>query len=199
MWWEAGFSLLNMPVTHTLLSAAILFLITSTLIRRKRIGLYAVMFFQVIGFLAGISTLTALINFAVPTELFSELSFRNPLTDIFSMLFALVFLWRARPAFPARIHRSAWLSAALVLLAGVVLTGVFTWFASESQGLPELQVFLHTIGIDPGFRPPSPHANWVLQVASTLLGITLLASSFRVLAVAREVVQRSQLDACARG
>lgn len=181
MWWEAGFSLLNMPVTHTLLSAAILFLITSTLIRRKRIGLYAVMFFQVIGFLAGISTLTALINFAVPTELFSELSFRNPLADIFSMLFALfalVFLWRARPAFPARIHRSAWLSAALVLLAGVVLTGVFTWFASESQGLPQLQVFLHTIGIDPGFRPPSPHANWVLQVASTLLGITLLASAF---------------------
>ena len=48
-WWEITASLLNIPSSHTLVSAVIMVVMTSALITRKRAALYAVIFFQVIG------------------------------------------------------------------------------------------------------------------------------------------------------
>ncbi len=192
-WWESVFSLLNIPVTHTLLSAVVMALITTALIRRKRIALYVTMAFQVLGTLWSVLSFIYHVQVEVPNELFTSLSFYNPILDAFSAVwgvFALVALAKARGSFPAKVHRTSWLGAALTLLIGVVITVGAIWLFAPTQGLLPWQISLHTLGLAPSPVQRNHHGYWVLQLASTLLGITLLLAAIIFLrSPARETEQ----------
>lgn len=176
-WWETLFSLLNIPVTHTLVSVVMLGIISWALVRRKRAGLLAAMIFQAFGLLLGLSTLTALFTLDIPAELFTEPSLRNPLADIFSLAFglsALWLLWRARASFPARIYRVGWVSAAATLLIGTLLSAFFVWFVASNHSVDPWHLTLHMFGIDTSAPTGAERRlGWLVQVASTIMGITL--------------------------
>lgn len=79
-WWEITASLLNIPSSHTLVSAVIMVVMTSALITRKRAALYAVIFFQVIGILIG--TRSALLLFFPDNVMPSEEFFSSTLDTV---------------------------------------------------------------------------------------------------------------------
>ena len=110
-WWEITASLLNIPSSHTLVSAVIMVVMTSALITRKRAALYAVIFFQVIGILIG--TRSALLLFSPDNVMPSEEFFSSTL-DTVAIIVAAIFiplLILARSAFPAHIGRISWVLA----------------------------------------------------------------------------------------
>lgn len=180
-WWETTFGLFNIPVTHTFVSAVLMFLTAWTLVRRKRAGLYAVMVFQIFGVILGISTVTSIFALDIPTELFTEPSRRNPLTEVFSLIFgivALFFLWRARASFPAKTYRVAWLRASLVFLTGSLIATVFVWFTARAHHLDAGHLILHMVGLNPApLSDAERHISWAPHLGSTILGITLVIAA----------------------
>lgn len=179
-WWETFFGLINVPVTHSLLSAVVMGLITTALIRRKRAGLVAVFFFQIFGVFLGITSARDLATESIPQRFFFEFSSRNPLIDVAAMVFsviACVLLWRARRAFPAKVYRGSWLLALLVLLVGTALTAAVLWFTAGAHDFNLGRLALYAIGLDDGSFITDRHkAGWILQLGFTLLALTLIAT-----------------------
>lgn len=93
-WWEITASLLNIPSSHTLVSAVIMVVMTSALITRKRAALYAVIFFQVIGILIG--TRSALLLFFPDNVMPSEEFFSSTL-DTVAIIVAAIFYSASHP------------------------------------------------------------------------------------------------------
>ena len=129
-WWEYAFGLINVPVSHSLVSVIAMMIVTSLLVKRRRLGLYAVMFFQVGGILLTLPIAANLIFNDTSITLFTH-SYR-PLADLTSVAVALItltLLFLIRPAFPARIARThwrwVWLVAGLGLLVAVGLAFTF--------------------------------------------------------------------------
>ncbi|MFW0110087.1 bifunctional lysylphosphatidylglycerol synthetase/lysine--tRNA ligase LysX [Rothia sp. P13129] len=122
-WWEILLGAMNIPVDHTLVSAIVLILITTALIRRRRVGLYAVVFFQYAGILVTIpgvlQTLGNNQDFKHLFDVYSSVA--NGISLIFALC-ALVLLYSCKSAFPAHTVRSRWKQAVTSLIIGVLAT-----------------------------------------------------------------------------
>ncbi|MFW0185357.1 bifunctional lysylphosphatidylglycerol synthetase/lysine--tRNA ligase LysX [Rothia sp. CCM 9418] len=130
-WWEILLGAMNIPVDHTLVSAVVLLLITTALIRRRRVGLYAVVFFQYAGILVSIPGVLQVIGnsqeFKHLFDVYSSVA--NGLSLIFALC-ALILLYSCKSAFPAHTLRSRWKQAAVSLIIGTFMT----WCIAFSMG-----------------------------------------------------------------
>ncbi len=121
-WWELTFSYLNVPVNHSLVSVIIMAVISSALLRRRRIGLYAVIFFEGAGLLLSLPPLAQIFLFQ-DQKIFAHLY--NPAIDILSVILALCaipLLISIRQAFPARMVRTQFKSLSLSLGLGLLIS-----------------------------------------------------------------------------
>lgn len=124
-WWEILFHYVNIPVTHSLASALVMLIVASALMKRRRVALYAVIVFQALGILLSFPGLAWFFSQNAAFANFKHTF--NPLWDISSNIIAvlaIVLLWRTRSAFPARIPRSNWKNALVVVGLGVAVTVV---------------------------------------------------------------------------
>ena len=120
-----AFNLINIPVSHSLVSSMVLLLITRALVGRKRIGLRTVIAFQVIG--------TAMSLWYFVARL---LAHQWPFNDWFWVwsgisailgLAMLWWLWRLRSVFTGRLQPGALLSAVLVAISGWLIALGVGW------------------------------------------------------------------------
>lgn len=192
LWWEIAFGTLNMPVAGTLLATVVISLVSWCLVRRKRIGLYAAMFFQFTGILWGIDALLVLLDpsSSVESAIETDPNFHGPFTilppiaDITSLVVALILLplmWRYRNAFPARIQPASWAKSLAALLVGVGLTVVIIAFATQDFDSSEtLAILLRPLGINTTWITPTHHrgSGFYATLASFLYGLSLIVALF---------------------
>ncbi|MFT4295123.1 MAG: bifunctional lysylphosphatidylglycerol synthetase/lysine--tRNA ligase LysX [Micropruina sp.] len=186
-WLEEIVTLVNIPLSRTIASVALLALITVALVLRKRVALIAVMVCQLFGMYLGLSLV---INAPVspwmrPWRLEHTLAGWFDIASVPLGAAALVWLWTLRPAFPARLRRGSLLRAGLVALAGLVLSvGVSYLLAgtyASGSGTPwdgVLALFARLFG-DTGPLNRAVLAampRWVPEVTSLALTVTMLAT-----------------------
>lgn len=210
---ELLFSVLNVPVSASLVSAIGLGLVTAGLLRRKRIALLVVLLFQVVGVVWAVLDVVSATTGAVVVPLGRGEG--NPVWAAVQAVVAValivlaLWLW---PAFPARVTGGSWLAAATFLVLGMMLavaaTAVLVHLVPGSHGAAWQQTIvalLHAVGL-PAPRPwhTVRVAQFVPQVASLVFGLALLGAVMVFLRSARstdewnpdsEVALRELLDA----
>ncbi|SPF67332.1 Lysine-tRNA ligase [Propionibacterium ruminifibrarum] len=134
-WWvDFAIALLNLPVGASLVSVALMAVITHGLVHRKRLALLLVLLFQLLGVLRAITILVLMIWFRDSVEITAgtvegpaETSVLFVPTLVLAVVLVavsvaacalVIWLW---PAFPARFAPGSWLRAVLVLLCGGLL------------------------------------------------------------------------------
>ena len=189
---EGLFGLLNVPVAPTFVSVVALALATRALLGRKRIGLWFVGVFQVLGIYVG---LVALVPAAgLPrTQMWVSRGELGRGLDIVSMLvaaLALWWLWRIRHEFTGRLQRGSWGLAIAALVVGSAVTLGVAWLLLGAVGAPRSQVDPLVDTVLAGFGGASRHAlalvpRWVVDVVAACAALTILAAVTLFLASAR--------------
>lgn len=118
---------INIPATTSLVSILVLALLVGALLRRKRMALYIVASFQILGFLWSAQRLASVLvgTFSPPTEAIRVSPERLILVDSLAIIFGLtvpVILWWVRPAFPARVQRGSFIRASLIAICGSLIS-----------------------------------------------------------------------------
>lgn len=130
-WTTFAFTTLNIPLTASFVSVAVLFLVTGALVRRKRLALLAVFAFQILGSLVSVAAVAARLARSESIPVASEgalLHSRGGMglgVEAVSLLVSLGLVavaWWLRPAFPACTARASWWRSALVVVVGYGLT-----------------------------------------------------------------------------
>ncbi|CAN7253236.1 bifunctional lysylphosphatidylglycerol synthetase/lysine--tRNA ligase LysX [Terrabacter sp. LjRoot27] len=189
---EGLFGLLNVPVAPTFVSVVVLALATRALLGRKRIGLWFVAVFQVLGIYVGFVALVPAARLP-RTEMWASRGELGRGLDILSTLvaaLALWWLWRIRHEFTGRLQRGSWGLALAALAAGSVVTLAVAWTLLGTVGAPRSQVdpLVDTVlavfgGVSRrtlALVPP-----WVVDVVAVCAGLTILAAVTLFLASAR--------------
>jgi len=189
---EGIFGLLNVPVAPTFVSVVVLALATRALLGRKRIGLWFVAVFQVLGIYVGFVALVPAARLP-RTEMWVSRGELGRGLDIVSTLvaaLALWWLWRIRHDFTGRLQRGSWGLAFAALAVGSVVTLGVAWLLLGAVGAPRSQVdpLLDTVlavfgGVSRrtlALVPP-----WVVDVVAVCAGLTILAAVTLFLASAR--------------
>lgn len=189
---ERIFGLLNVPVAPSFVSFVVLALTTRALVGRKRIGLWLVGAFQVIGIYLGF---TALLPSATPmvAQLWHTHGVFGRGIDIAGIgvgLIVLAWLWWLRPLFPGRLQRGSWgLSLAVLVLGSAVTIGT-AWLMLGGSHSPrgQLDALVDTVlaafgGINHRIIIEVPGA--AIGVTAALAGTTLLAAVVIFLASAK--------------
>jgi len=188
-WVDVVADVLNLPLSHSLFGAVLLFLLTGSLLRRKRFGLWIVIGFEALNVLTGLALALRTISkhrinlvHAIPVEVGS-----SPWTAYFGGIFgifACAVLWWARQAFPARRSpgsRWATLVVLVIGMAGSVALAVV--FAEATNGslkhpfLPVAQGARAAFGLSGPIRssPDFPHLpTWITSLSSAVSAIVLL-------------------------
>ncbi|MCU1536530.1 MAG: lysX [Humibacillus sp.] len=188
---EEAFGLVNVPVAPTIVSVVTLGLTTRALLGRKRVGLWLVAAFQVLGIALGV---VELLRAQLPLdELWESRGSLGLGLDVAAMLVAVVALWwlrRVRDQFTGRLQRGSWWVAAAALVGGSAVTAGVTWLLIGAVGAPRSQLravvaevlaALGGIGRRPlGFIPP-----WVTDVVAVMATITILGATLLFVASAR--------------
>lgn len=178
-WWEIITYILNIPSSHTPASTITMLVITSALITRKRIALYAVIFFQLLNIPYGIILKVPFFISVQPQVYF-------PAIDKISLaasVIAIPFLFSIRGAFPARIGRVSWILAATVFIGGVGATTLITWyFGRHLPGVTVINLLEQGLGIEPvpELKGNSPGA-FIASIASTCYGLCAAGAVYLVL------------------
>lgn len=185
---ERLFGVINIPLSHSLVSFVVLLIITRALIGRKRAGLIAVAVFQLLGMYLGIVALARLNSAPVIGGWEARRLFSQWLDVAALLLGGLVLfgLWRVREQFPGHLRPGSWKRLAVaVALGGAVTVGV-TWLllnlsdrggaGSEwQQLLGVLERGLGDVDAETA-RDLRDVAPWIPQVASVLISLTLIAA-----------------------
>ncbi len=197
-WLELVLGLMNLPVAHTLVSAVVLGLTTVALVRRKRVGLWTVAFWQAVGIYLGLATFTRLPQW---WQVRSWWNAREVVAflDVASVpvgVVVLVFLWRLRGEFPARLRSGSWPLAAVTFVGGTLVTWSAAYAALVTAGgLPAREaartlrmLVARSVGLG---APGALHdlggvPAWIPQLASGGIAATLAAVAFVFLRTARD-------------
>lgn len=180
-------TMVNIPLSRTIASVALLALITVALVLRKRVALIAVMVCQLFGMYLGLSMA---INAPVspwlrPWRLEHTLAGWFDVASVPLGAAALVWLWTLRPAFAARVPQGSVLRAGVVAVVGVALSvGVSYLSAFAYPGGPGtptdtvVAVFTRLFGdtgpLNRSILGAMPH--WVPEITSWVLTATMLAT-----------------------
>lgn len=187
-WLEDGFGLFNLPVTPSLVSVVVLMLCTWTLVGRKRIGLAAVMVFQILGIYLGLAGSLRMVHAPALNGLYTRSDFGS-IVDGLSVLVGLalvVWLWSMRRAFPGKLRKGSWHSSLVVLLigtAGTVAATIASVFAYDPDYPRRWAYVQATIFGALGFHGPKAHLEFVGMPAWIPLLTSLLMSAGIVAAV----------------
>jgi len=187
-WPEVVFGILNVPVSHALISASALGLMTAALVARKRVGLFAAAGFQVLG--AYVSAIPHIVGSTTsPAPAWASRagnSWGSDLASIVVAVVALAWMWWMRSAYPARLRRGSWLAAALVVLGGVAFTFVVTWFLVWLSVPGPVHFHNRMVGAAIGRSlgdadlinnaSLAPVPAWIPQITSFAMSLTLLAA-----------------------
>lgn len=196
-WLELAYTLVNVPVEHTLFASVLLAIVTSALVRRKRVGLVFVAVAQAVGIYLGLAVLLGLPTWARLADWREERAVSRVL-DIVSIPIGMAALWACwwlRGQFRGRLRRGSSVAALMVGLGGLaatfVLVGAVTWAVRPAAGWSAWQevaaIILRGLGLGGLW-----HAHlralpvWLPQLASGLLGATLLATVSTFVRTARD-------------
>ncbi|MDO5681714.1 MAG: bifunctional lysylphosphatidylglycerol synthetase/lysine--tRNA ligase LysX [Propionibacteriaceae bacterium] len=186
-WVERIFELLNVPVAHSLVSVVALAIITGALLRRKRIGLLIVLFFQLVGIYVGIALVFDLPVWVRLTG-FRDDGFTRAwnIASVPVALAIMAVLWLSRAAFRGRLRKGSFVAAAITGAIGVAVTLAVTWVALRFTAPPRttsaIDAIIGVIAGSLGLRLPTavaahaPAPRLVMEISSILLGLTLLAA-----------------------
>lgn len=201
-WLEELVTLVNIPLSRTMASVALLALITVALVLRKRVALIAVMVCQLFGMYLGLS----LVIKAPVSPWMRSWRLEHTLAGWFDIAsvplgaVALVWLWTLRPAFPARVRRGSVLRAGLVASCGLLLAvGVSYLLVLGFPGGPTsttdavVAIFARLLGDAGPFNRAILEAlpPWATEVTSLVLTVTLLATVITFLRTASNPTQWS--------
>ncbi|MGO4596403.1 bifunctional lysylphosphatidylglycerol synthetase/lysine--tRNA ligase LysX [Terrabacter sp. 2RAF25] len=189
---EAVFGLLNVPVARTFVSVVVLALVTRALIGRKRIGLWLVALFQVLGLYVGVVALVPAARLPLVRMWESRGDLGRGL-DIASMVVAVAVLWwlrRIRSAFTGRLQRGSWWVALAALVVGSLVTLGVAWGLLGAVGAPRTEVDGIVGTVLAAFGGVTRRAlvgvpEWVVEVVAVCAGITILTTVALFLASAR--------------
>lgn len=177
---EAVFGLVNIPVTHSLVSVTLMLLTTTALVSRKRIGLVAVAIYQIVGAQAW---------FVLPDTIETPWDVFVSIVVLASTpigIVALVWLWRIRRAFPGRLRSGSWVAGGLTLVIGLLVSlgAAIAMLSAAGTRRAEtlrddlLAILARSIG-DPGLVPRETLVGipgWIPSLISILLTATMLAA-----------------------
>jgi lysyl-tRNA synthetase class 2 len=189
---ERLFGFLNIPVAPSFVSVVVLALITRALVGRKRIALWLVAAFQVVGIYLGFVALFPRGSFML-AELWRTHGFLGRGVDIAGIAVGLLVLWWLRwlrPLFPGRLQRGSWWLALTVLVAGSGITLGVTWLLLGGTRSPrgQLDEVVDTVlaafgGVSRRILVEVPDR--VVGVTAALAGLTILAAVVLFLASAK--------------
>src|SRR4051812_22439581 len=189
---EDLFGLLNIPVAPTFVSVVVLALATRALLGRKRIGLWFVAAFQIVGIYVGFVAIVPAAQLPL-TRMWESRGGLGRGLDILSTLvaaLALWWLWRMRDDFRGRLQRGSWSLALAALAVGSAVTVAVAWLLLGVVGAPRSQVdpLVDTVlavfgGISRRTLALVPL--WVVDVVAVCAGLTILAAVTLFLASAR--------------
>lgn len=193
---EIVFGALNVPLSPSLVSVVVLLLVSGSLLNRKRLALWAVGVFQVVGGLISVRDLVRLLTRSHPVPIWAPWGLAVA-EQVLLVLLSIVGVWLVawlRPAFPARPMPGSWLRAGAMLLAGggltIGITHLLLVLARDEDGddLVVLRVALaRALGLAPGAWRPDRFdvPSWIPHVSALLLSAALLASAWAFLRSAR--------------
>ena len=179
---EQLFGLLNVPVAPTVFSVAMLGLTTRALLGRKRIGLWLVATFQIMGLALGI---VELLRASLPLdELWETRGSLGRGLDIAAIGVALVvlwWLWSTRDQFTGRLQQGSWWLALAALVAGSLVTVGVAWLLVGAVGAPRSQVRTVVATVLAAMGGLSRHAlpaipPWVVDLVAALATLTILGA-----------------------
>jgi lysyl-tRNA synthetase class 2 len=195
-WVETLFGVLNVPVTQSLVSVILLAITTVALLRRKRAGLVVVAAAQVLG--TGYAAAASLLGDQVPgNHMLSHPAFSRALDEVSVLvgLGALVWLWRLRRGFGARLRPGSWTWAATVLAGGLATSVAATWLllvlVTPTEEMVRWQLVGAALGRSLGDvdlidgRSLAQVPAWLPEVTSLLVSLTLLSAVWVFLRSAR--------------
>lgn len=186
---EFLFSVLNVPLSSSLASVALLLVLTGGLIRRKRVALVVVAVFQIVGAILSILIVVAILlrpslasTDAPPWR--EDLSIvANVLSPIVAVV-VLVVLVKVRSRFPGHLARGALLVALGVLVGGTVVSLGVTHLLLVlvvGHGIGDLSILGYAVsralGLvgDHRFTDVPPGIPWVTAL---LMGLTILLAAW---------------------
>lgn len=187
---EFFFSMFNTPVERSLITLVITTVIFWAVLRRKRVGLWAAMFFQLTGVLLAVMTALTFPT-TIPQEIIESNPLLHPAWDYVSGAIGLVLLilmYRARREFPARILRASYGAAFLVLLAGFLLAVIIVWAFLPFHSFADMGALLlrGTGMVTPSIMSHLPHVHhWHIQAVATVYGLTAIVAIWVFLRSAR--------------
>jgi lysyl-tRNA synthetase class 2 len=186
-WLELVYGVLNVPLSHSLVSFVVLALITRALVGRKRVGLVAVAAFQLFGMYLGVLALARL-TFGPALTQWESRRLLSHWLDVASLIIGglvLVGLWLLRPAFPGHLRRGSWIGLAAALAIGAALTLTTTWLAlGLVQDGREPGWRLIGIALDRSFgdldavsgRHLVALPSWIPELISIMISVTLISA-----------------------
>ncbi|WP_082043699.1 bifunctional lysylphosphatidylglycerol synthetase/lysine--tRNA ligase LysX [Mobilicoccus massiliensis] len=187
-WVELTFTFLNLPVSNSLVSVVILALMTRALLGRKRIGLIAVAFFEVVGVLIGLQVLYALMSGHRELHLWGDWRFLGPLLDLGAIVPAVLILWVCwwvRPAFPGRLRPGSWATLVLTIFVGLGLAALvaglmLSFFDSDATDPGVVRsIVLHALGFSGLWaRSVTSVPPIVSQVAALIVSATIVLAVY---------------------
>ena len=189
-WLDNTADLLNLPLAHSFFGAVLLFLLTGALLRRKRFALWIVIAIQALGVLATPALiLRRTAGHRTPTLRTVPLDVAGQVGTYLASAFgiaAILVLWWARPAFPARRSPGSRLATFLTLLIGmgasislaVVLAEIYNGSLTHPF-LPVAQGFRAALGLDTTLSqsPDIRHLpGWITWVSGSVSTVVLLVA-----------------------
>ena len=187
---ELLFGIVNIPLSHSLVSFVVLLIVTRALIGRKQAGLVAVAAFQLLGMYLGVVALARLTAAPTLSGWDSRRLFTQSL-DVLSLFVGgaiLVGLWWLRRAFPGHLRAGSWLRMIAVVAVGSAVTVSLTWLllnlmdrgrggSERRQLLTVLARSLGDVDVDVNtVRELVGMPGWIPQVTSVIVSLTLVTA-----------------------
>lgn len=179
---EFVFGVLNLPVERSLVSLVVSVAVFWCLLRRKRLGLWAAMVFQLAGTLTGIVTAAVWPEPGISERVMPMYMALGPYYDYAGAVVGIVLtimLFRARRAFPARTYGSSWLSAGLVVVVGAAAAVLVAWLILPYDSWPYVgTLLLRSAGIStPSMAQGLGHLHrWQGQVVGAVYSVVIIAA-----------------------
>lgn len=173
---------LNLPVERSLIALVTTVVIFWALMRRKRAGFWAVLFFQVIGTLLALYTALTLPSGELAQRLRPEHLTLGLVLNWTSVVLGTVlvfFMIRAYRAFPARTRRSSYGAALGVLAVGFLAALVACWIVLPVSSWQHVgSLMARALGANtPGIASALPHVQrWQVQIITTIYGLVAIAA-----------------------
>ncbi|MET3808049.1 lysyl-tRNA synthetase class 2 [Nakamurella sp. UYEF19] len=189
-WIDVAADVLNLPLSHSFFGAVLLFLLTGALVRRKRFAVWIVIGYQSLGIIAAAALVVREFTGRQPISV--RVLPEDPagkvsvyLAAAFGVL-AIVGLFWARPAFPARRSPGSRWATLLTLLIGmgasitlaIVLTEVFNG-SLRHPWMTVAQGVRAALGLDTGVSQIAGMRHlpgWIFSLTSTVSALVLLVA-----------------------